>query len=149
MINNPSPQDIQTLREVVRRVLRDPSTQIMHDVGINNQASDCFVALVPAGGIPPLDVLSGTSTADGDIPGSAICNLYRINHDFGATTGTSDDDYAELLAISGGQKRIYNLHSSPVTANGKFRRESTIETANPKSSFLSGRRFTYDYESDW
>ena len=116
MINNPSPQDIQTLREVVRRVLRDPSTQIMHDVGINNQASDCFVALVPAGGIPPLDVLSGTSTADGDIPGSAICNLYRINHDFGATTGTSDDDYAELLAISGGQKRIYNLHSSPVTA---------------------------------
>ena len=60
------------------------------------QSPDIYVALPPSGGIPAL-TLSGSSPGVGDTPGSATCDIYRI------------DSSGDLEAITGLDKTVYNL----------------------------------------
>lgn len=62
-----------------------------------NQASDVYIARVPAGGIP---ALSDVGTA-GDTPGSATCQIYKI-------------DSSGVLVDAGFSLTVYNLSREPI-----------------------------------
>ena len=65
------------------------------------QSPDIYVALPPSGGIPAL-TLTGSSPATGDTPGSATCDIYRLD--------SSDN----LEAITGLDKTVFNFSSAKV-----------------------------------
>lgn len=65
------------------------------------QSPDIYVALPPSGGIPAL-TLAGSSPAAGDTPGSATCDIYRINSS------------GDLEAITGLDKTVYNFSLAKV-----------------------------------
>lgn len=65
---------------------------------------EVYVALTPSGGIPRLresEVDTGTAYGSGDIPGSAVCDIYRL----------LDDGGTKRLSRAGFTRRVYNLSS--------------------------------------
>lgn len=68
--------------------------------GVDHQAPECYIAYVPAGGIPELVSSLGTVGAGGDIPGSAFCAIYRLVGDSLRPTGFS--------------KKVYNVSKNSI-----------------------------------
>lgn len=96
-----SESDVRVLRKVVRQVLsesRGESPRTQHN---SNQASDVYIAKVPAAGIPALTIGSP------DVPGEAECDIYRVS-----VTGTAGD--AEMEQITGLTKTVYNLSTTRI-----------------------------------
>lgn len=102
--------DVAILREIVHRHkslvemgrAKDPEEPML-------QASDVYVAYVPADGIPALEGAS-TGTGTGEVipnPGYADCDLYKVSE---------ADNPPVLVPITGKSKRVYNV--SPEAIGG-------------------------------
>jgi hypothetical protein len=91
--------------------LRAPSDKFWLE-NLAVQAPEIYVAKTPTGGIPAMDQAedtgTGTGTVDLDSPGSADCDIYRIEF----ATPTSSPT---LVAISGLTRTVYNLTNSAIT----------------------------------
>ena len=88
-------------REVTRRI----NTPIRDEMPGHSFAPDVYIALPPSGGIPALTRAAGTSAGDGDKPGSAICNIYRIDY-------TVDPEVLE--PVDGLDATVFNLSTTAV-----------------------------------
>lgn len=90
--------DIALLQEIIREVRhgRKGAGRSTEQRTHTNQASDIYIAKVPASGIPAI-TLGGT-----DKPGSAQCYTYRIN---------AND---ELVPIGSHQEKVYNLSTQRI-----------------------------------
>lgn len=104
-----TPKDKRVLQELIRRekrqrgsIARPGPLELSHP-----QSPEVFVALTPSGGIPALTESTDTGTAFGalDAPGSAECQVYRL-------------DESELLeAVDGLTHVVYNLSSESIPGN--------------------------------
>lgn len=98
-------QEIQLLNRLLKKVGDAPDSRqepIPRDVPISHQATDFYIAKVPAGGIPGLEQCQGTG--DADEPGSAVCEIYKIDQ----TTTPPRMEYA------GHSQTIYNISTQKV-----------------------------------
>lgn len=78
---------------------------------VDHQAPESYIAYAPVGGIPGLNLEGTTGTGllsgpAGDVPGSALCDIYKIVNG--------------VLRSAGFQKRVYNLQSSDVAGTWVF-----------------------------
>lgn len=83
----------------------------------DHQAPETYIALTPVLGIPALETSPGfTGTGspptdtdpDNDVPGSAMCQIYRIRH---------EDSSPEMIKIDGLVKTVYNLSGAGIDGN--------------------------------
>lgn len=105
-----SEAEVAILREVVADKLNSRQnppvrfgTENSWDEGEDHQAPETYIALAPEAGIPPLSPPSGTGSASfgsGDVPGSALCDIYQLAR-------------GVLLPIDY-QQRVYNLSASTI-----------------------------------
>lgn len=108
--------DRRTLKELIREFENRRQNQSSQSGDEKPpQAPEVYVARVPAGGIPALDEgYTGTGTGTGsiapDMPGSAVCAVYRLVVDSAGTP--------YLIRVADLNKVVYNLSSSIVTGNG-------------------------------
>lgn len=86
-------------------------------------APEVYIAEVPVGGIPALtksrpdeDTGSGTSYVCRYIPGSASCNIYKIQVSYTAETGTGTG-YTEVIELVNAEfdKTVYNVSTTAIS----------------------------------
>lgn len=102
----PTGDDKRILDELVRQAKtrrentpsQIPSSEIEDDI----QSPDTYIALPPVGGIPAL-TRAAFNEAAGDIPGSADCDIYRIDRVSG-----------ELVKVSSFLEKVYSLNHSAI-----------------------------------
>lgn len=103
-------EDVMALKDIARAVrgnVRIPRFQVPDSI---SQAPEVYIAKTPAGGIP---ALSGAGTS-GDIPGHALCQIYRIiDNDSGGTAPAA----VSLWTADELKKTVYNLSSSTIAGN--------------------------------
>lgn len=81
---------------------RPPEDYLDHE---EFHTTEFHIAFTPTGGIPGLNYLN--STGDGHVPGSADCQIFRIDPN-GATANDTE-------AVTGYTQKVYNLSSEPVS----------------------------------
>lgn len=99
-----TPEDAAELKrmyEAVKKLLNHEDS----DIGPDNlqSSADIFMAYSPAPGIPALTPGSGPTD---DTPGSAMCDLYRMNLDTG-----------KMVLMGSKQRKVFNFSFSAVTGN--------------------------------
>lgn len=97
---------VESNRNLLQSPITRPTANGQYLDGDDSMAPEVYIALPPADGIPGLDsVATGTGSdnppTEGDRPGHASCNLYRIID-------------GELKLMSGISRTVYNLSESTI-----------------------------------
>lgn len=117
-----SKEEIQTLREIARNWRSGrPHLGGRSTFPPSLPTTQCYIALVPAAGIPALTygqgplgtgtgsgTIAGTGTFEQDVPGSALCDLWQIVPD-------DDSNFYQLVPITTQKERVFNLTTSKIT----------------------------------
>lgn len=98
MLSRPT---VEKIRRAVEKIEKIPENRITQSNDNLNQAPEVYIARVPDAGIPALGE-GNTGTASDDAPGSADCDIYKIN----------DDDDLERVATL--EKTVYNLSTKKI-----------------------------------
>lgn len=93
-----SDEDLKILVELLRRVKNTPVGNVRPIDDPPPVSPECYVALVPSGGLPALS---------GAIPGSTSCAIYRVFK-------SSVSGNVELAAITGFSQTVYNLSATSI-----------------------------------
>lgn len=91
----------QFMREAKTALGLDPTS----GPGVLPGTTEILIALTPPGGIPALGEGTGTGGFT-DLPGSALCDIYRV-------TEYGSGQYA-LSPVTGLQKRVLNVNEAPI-----------------------------------
>lgn len=103
-------------RSQVRRSVSDPRMADHEE----HPAPEVYVARTPAGGVPGLTEEAGTGLDDfNDVPGSAVCDVFRLSDNVDVSTGTGTDTYeaTALIAVNGLKRTVWNLSKVAVVGD--------------------------------
>jgi hypothetical protein len=84
----------------------------------DSQAPDVYIVRAPVSGVPALDDPPGTGSGTDDTyrPGTAVCDVYRIQTN--NTSGTGTDGVSDYLVETNLDIRVYNVSGTAVPSLG-------------------------------
>jgi hypothetical protein len=97
-------------RERDKRVTTPRYEEVPSHAELFPLAPQTYVALTPSGGIPALTEVAG---GEGSIPGHAVCDVYRVDHDY----AEKESDRPVLTRLDDEDRIVYNVLPTAIGGN--------------------------------